>query len=604
QDPKKYELKVGYDFKGLNLQVVPNAIDWLNTEKDDFLKLKTVKAGDTITYIINYQNSTTVNWDHNGGPNEGYLDFELKLPDWAIYVTDNAEETKIVGDTYTFAADDLQKGKTGTLKVTLKVADNVEDGKPIECRIWPIGTWNDIPYRFEDPNNDNVFKHTIGPDLGTILKGSWVFEKDEIYTIASKLQPGKNTEGLTFHTWTGIYFVSEEDWLLDSTGRYIYAQIDPKYLDLAKKIFSVNDNNFQVSVETIEKGMWINGANNRIYVHYNGDDIDIGVLVTGAMINKDSKVHWVPSKKGGDRVLRSDVSYHIANGYYNDLALVDIIVGEDTLLSISASAYVQEVTVLDGGRLNLSRVNYNVLNSLFTKWIGKLNLNPGAKVDFPVGSTSADIKKWLGNTVITGVLFFINGKASTLDPGPIVDTVKPIMSVNHDSPTSVKVSWTSVPGAASYNLYQSSSATGAFTQIQTGLTGNSFIVTGLSTGSYYYFKAEAVVGSEKIEALPIAVRARPLRPAFIKAATGSKAGQVVVTWDAVAQCDGYAIYYSTSQNGTYVLKTLIAGKNNTSGVVTGLRSGDTYYFKVVSYTQTSAAKIPSVYSGPVSAKAR
>ncbi|MCL1803673.1 MAG: hypothetical protein FWG30_08575, partial [Eubacteriaceae bacterium] len=51
QDPKKYELKVGYELlkKPSDDPDELDYIDWLDTDEKDFLKLKTVKAGDEIT---------------------------------------------------------------------------------------------------------------------------------------------------------------------------------------------------------------------------------------------------------------------------------------------------------------------------------------------------------------------------------------------------------------------------------------------------------------------------------------------------------------------------------------------------------------------------
>ena len=425
------------------------------------------------------------------------------------------------------------------------------------------------------------------------------------YFTAKDLIPGRwNADG----RWEARYFVSADNYLLDSGGRYIYVQMSQWFIDQNIPLpfafttaSTLPNNRFRISLDMIEKGLWIEPDLGEVWVHLDsGDCIKIGILTY-----PDVTLHWIKEVDGGDRILRSDVTYHLANGYYNDMALVDITIGKDTLLSFSASAYVQEVTVQDGGRLNLSRVNYSVLNSLFTKWIGKLNLAPGSKVDFPVGTTSEIAMKWLGNTVITGVNFFINGKATTFSSTPIIDDLpKAVLGGNHVSPTAIKISWNAVAGAESYNLLMATSQSGTYNAIASSITATEFIAAGLSTGTTYYFKVEAVAGEKKSMSDVLAVRARPLRPASANAAPGPKNGQITLNWGAVAECDGYAIYVSQSLTGTYSLKQVVSGKNTLSTTLSGFRSGETCYFKVVSFVQVGPAKVPSVYTGAIYSTAK
>jgi hypothetical protein len=58
---------------------------------------------------------------------------------------------------------------------------------------------------------------------------------------------------------------------------------------------------------------------------------------------------------------------------------------------------------------------------------------------------------------------------------------------------SVTLSWTAVSGAASYNIYQGSTAgSEAAIPVQTGVSGTSATITGLSNGSTYYFEITSV----------------------------------------------------------------------------------------------------------------
>jgi hypothetical protein len=62
---------------------------------------------------------------------------------------------------------------------------------------------------------------------------------------------------------------------------------------------------------------------------------------------------------------------------------------------------------------------------------------------------------------------------------------------------SIGLTWNAVPGAASYNVYQSLTPGGPYTPVQSGVTGSStFGVGGLATGTTYYFVVTAVRGLE------------------------------------------------------------------------------------------------------------
>ncbi len=61
--------------------------------------------------------------------------------------------------------------------------------------------------------------------------------------------------------------------------------------------------------------------------------------------------------------------------------------------------------------------------------------------------------------------------------------------------TALDVSWNTSTGATSYTLLQGSSLSGPFSPVQTGISGTSTTVTGLTPGTDYAFEIEAVNGS-------------------------------------------------------------------------------------------------------------
>jgi len=69
------------------------------------------------------------------------------------------------------------------------------------------------------------------------------------------------------------------------------------------------------------------------------------------------------------------------------------------------------------------------------------------------------------------------------------------LAVTNDAtnPTTVlDISWNSSSGATSYNLLQSSTKGGTYSTVQTGISGTSTTVTGLTAGTEYAFQIEAV----------------------------------------------------------------------------------------------------------------
>lgn len=164
------------------------------------------------------------------------------------------------------------------------------------------------------------------------------------------------------------------------------------------------------------------------------------------------------------------------------------------------------------------------------------------------------------------------------------------------------ISWPAVAGAASYNLYRSTT-TGVTTTSGTKIAAVSspYIVTGLSAGTAYYFIVSAVnsVGESAASTQSTAtttapVLAVPAVPTGVTSTGGAK--QVSLSWSAVTDATSYNIYWSTTA-GVTTSGTKIATTAN-SYVQTGLTAGTTYYYIVsalnssgegVASTQVSAA---------------
>lgn len=150
--------------------------------------------------------------------------------------------------------------------------------------------------------------------------------------------------------------------------------------------------------------------------------------------------------------------------------------------------------------------------------------------------------------------------------------------------TQVALSWTVSAGAVSYNIYRSTTSGGEVKIATTPatITTTSYIDTGLSNGTTYYYKVTAVNSAgESARSTEASVTPRltpPLAPTKLNAAGSNK--QVSLSWSAVAGAASYNIYRSTSSGGEIKIATTPATITTTSYTDTGLANGTTYYYKV------------------------
>jgi fibronectin type 3 domain-containing protein len=152
----------------------------------------------------------------------------------------------------------------------------------------------------------------------------------------------------------------------------------------------------------------------------------------------------------------------------------------------------------------------------------------------------------------------------------------------------VTVSWTVVTEAESYNVYRSTSQTGAYTKVGAS-TAASYVDT-VTRGGTYYYKVGAVNadGWESAPSVPTTVVvAGPSAPTNVTASAADN--KVTVSWTAVTGAGSYNVYRSDSQTGTYTK----LGTSTTASYVDTVAATGTYYYKV---SAVSAGGVESDYS--------
>jgi len=143
----------------------------------------------------------------------------------------------------------------------------------------------------------------------------------------------------------------------------------------------------------------------------------------------------------------------------------------------------------------------------------------------------------------------------------------------------VTLSWSAAAGAASYSVYESTTAGGeGTTPVKTSITGTSITLVGLANGTTYYFKVAGVNGagvsppSAEVSALPLAP---PGQVTGLRAIPGN--GQALLSWSAPPGASSHIVYLGFSPGGESPLTTGVAA---TSYTVTGLANGTRYYFQI------------------------
>ncbi len=140
------------------------------------------------------------------------------------------------------------------------------------------------------------------------------------------------------------------------------------------------------------------------------------------------------------------------------------------------------------------------------------------------------------------------------------------------------LNWSPASGATAYNIYRGT-ASGGETLVKTGVAATTFVDTGLTDGTKYYYQVTSVnalgegARSSEVTAIPQIVT--PLTPINVQATPAD--GQVSLSWSPASDALSYNIYRATDSGDEVLYQQGVPG---TSFVDTGVSDGNTYYYQI------------------------
>jgi len=201
----------------------------------------------------------------------------------------------------------------------------------------------------------------------------------------------------------------------------------------------------------------------------------------------------------------------------------------------------------------------------------------------------------------------IEGPQSTYATGTTFDQPIPIPASVTASPlssNSIQVTWNSVTGASSYKIYRSA-ASSSYALVGTVSSTTSYIDTGLSALTTYYYRVSAVTSLGEGEQSTLAQATTPAEgvvpaPGGVQASSLSS-DSIMLSWNAVSEAIGYKIYRSNSSAGSYTLRNSVG--TTTSYTDNGLSPSTIYYYKVSTLHNNGESAQSSPVSASTSAEA-
>jgi len=171
------------------------------------------------------------------------------------------------------------------------------------------------------------------------------------------------------------------------------------------------------------------------------------------------------------------------------------------------------------------------------------------------------------------------------------------LSATAMSSSSITLTWPSVYGATGYKVYYNKTGADDHYDSVYTTTSTSYIATGLSSGTTYYYAVSSYnISGESFQSSPDSATTFPGAPLNVSA-TATDYGEITLDWAPVNGAEGYNVYRCETANGIY---EYVGSTSDPQYIDMWLWSGTTYYYKVSAYNSNDDEGPLS--SPPVSAR--
>jgi len=191
-----------------------------------------------------------------------------------------------------------------------------------------------------------------------------------------------------------------------------------------------------------------------------------------------------------------------------------------------------------------------------------------------------------------GLSGYASISANVPDAAPPTPTA---LTVSATTFTSVSLVWNAVPRASSYRIKRSDAAGGPFTTVASGLTSASYLDAGRQPGTTYHYVVSAVGAALQSPDSSSVAASTPSLEAPTNLAVSPGFTTNTLTWGAAPGVTTYIIQRAFTAEGPFT--TIAENVNATSYLDTGLSSGTTVFYRVLSFDGTAQSSPSLVNSG-------
>lgn len=227
---------------------------------------------------------------------------------------------------------------------------------------------------------------------------------------------------------------------------------------------------------------------------------------------------------------------------------------------------------------------------------------PAVLIEHAFLSSSSDVDKFLSSNSKLKKLGVADAKAIVSYYGlkkkeivPVV--IAPVVTyVQAQAGGKLKIAWEKQEDVTGYCVYRSTAKDKGYSQIANIGDVTEYIDTEVTPGKTYYYKVSAIHKTGAVSEYSAVTGGKAVAAPVLNYIKSSSTGKLEINWKAAAGADGYQIYRSTSEKGTYkAIKTITSGK--TTGYTDSVEKNNTkYYYKVRAYNSNEGKKGYGSYS--------